>query len=66
MSNAYDNMTSRQFKGLVELIGSITIKLGYIVFDLVNIQLQVNEGVTVVINPPPPLKWAKSWIQFCL
>ena len=36
------DMTSRQFKGLVELIaGSILIKLGYI--DLGNLQLQVNE-----------------------
>ena len=53
MSNAYDYMTSRQFKGLGELIeGSISIKLGYIVFDLGNMLLQVNEGATVVVEPP--------------
>ena len=54
MSNAYDYMTCRQCKGLVELIvGSISIKRGYIVFDLDNTQLQINEGVTVVKDPPP-------------
>ena len=52
------DMTNRQFKGLGKLIaGSVLIKIGYIVFDLGNLQLQVNEGVTVVKDPP--LKWAK-------
>ena len=47
------DMTGRQFKGLVELMaGPILTKIGHMVFDLGNLQLQVNEGGTVVKRPP--------------
>ena len=46
------DMTTRQVKGLVELIASSILIIGYIVFDLGNFQLQVNEGGTVVKRPP--------------